>query len=153
MPGPHQVSQEPRLGRFGCAKGRSTAGVVIRMPVVPPRSQAEVAGPQSRPERGVKTVSVPADPTVGQSQARDGGLPPTQAAESLRRFLPTYRPEVDPLPYGERVRRLPVTHRDDLERNTAREQGLHEASGPEDLIVRVGRHDNHAVGADRPKFG
>jgi hypothetical protein len=56
-----------------------------------------------------------------------------------------YRTEVEALLYGERMRRLPVAHRDDLERYAPDEQGEHEPRGSEDLVVRVGRHDHHAT--------
>jgi hypothetical protein len=46
MPGPHQVAQELSIRRFGGDECSVTAGVVIRMPVLPPRGKAEIARKQ-----------------------------------------------------------------------------------------------------------
>jgi hypothetical protein len=65
--------------------------------------------------------------------------------ESLHRFPLPYRTEVDALLFGERMRRLPVAHRDDLQTYAPGEEGQHEPGGAEDLVIGVGRHDRRAT--------
>ena len=80
------------------------------------------------------------------------GSLPTQALEGLCRFLLAHRTEIDPLSCCERVRSLPITHGDELDGQTPQEQGLQKAGGTENLVVRMGRHHNHAARVNRLEF-
>jgi hypothetical protein len=121
---------------------------MVRMPIVPPGSQAEVPRTDHRTECGDETVTMAADLAIRQAQPGHGRRLPAQALQRLRRFLAPSRAEVESPFDRARVASLPVAHRKNLDRNPPRKQGLQEARRSENLIVRVWCDDNYSARAN-----